>query len=165
MMTNNDLSSDTFKPTAARIVKTGAVVGLLDGAFAFVFYFLLRRVSGTQLFQSSASALLGREAAFRGGAATATLGLAMHFAVAYGWTLVYAFLLSAATPLRELTRSIAGALAAGAVFGCCVWLVMDLVLVPMTRARATPLSSPIFWVMLAWHAVGIGWPIALLLRR
>jgi hypothetical protein len=41
---------------------------------------------------------------------------------------------------------------------------MDLLLVPLTRARSTPAASPIFWVMLAWNAVGVGLPAALLLR-
>jgi hypothetical protein len=36
---------------------------------------------------------------------------------------------------------------------------------PLTRARTTPPASSLFFVMLAWHAVGVGLPIALMLRR
>jgi hypothetical protein len=148
-----------------RFWSAGALVGLLDGTFAIAVYArVLRVATATQVLQSIAGAFLGG-AAYRGGMASAALGLGMHFGIAFGWTLVYAFLWTAAAPLRELTRSTAGALAAGAVFGCCVWLVMDLLLIPLTRARSTPAAPSLFFVMLAWHAVGVGWPIALMLRR
>src|SRR5258708_16387631 len=143
----------------------GALVGLLDGVFAIAVYaWVLRVATATQVFQSIAAALLGG-AAYRGGMASATLGIGMHFGIAFGWTLAYAILWTVAAPLRELARSTAGVLVAGAVFGCCVWLIMDLAFLPPTRARATPPASPLFFVMLAWHAVGVGWPIALMLRR
>ncbi len=150
---------------SGRFWYAGALVGLLDGAFAIALYAgVLKVASPTQVLQSIAAAFLGG-AAYRGGAASTALGIATHFAIAFGWTLVYAILWTAAAPLRELTRSTVGVLVAGAVFGCCVWLVMDLVLLPLTRARATPPASALFFVMLAWHAVGVGWPIALILRR
>ncbi len=143
----------------------GALVALLDGAFAIAVYaWVLRVATATQVFQSIAAAFLGG-ASYRGGMASAALGIGMHVGIAFGWTLAYALLWTAAGSLRELTSSTAGVLVAGAVFGCGVWLIMDLVLVPLTRARATPAASSLFFVMLAWHAVGVGWPIALLLRR
>ncbi len=150
---------------SVRFWSAGAVVGLLDGAFAIVLYAgILRLATAKQVLQSIAAALLGADA-YRGGLASAALGIGIHFGIAYGWTLVYAILCLAAAPLRQLTHSTAGVLVAGAVFGCCVWLVMDLVLIPLTRARATPPASSLFFVMLAWHAVGVGLPIALMLRR
>ncbi len=143
----------------------GAFVGLLDGAFAIAVYaWVLRVATAPQVLQSIAAAFLGG-AAYRGGMASVALGIGMHFGIAFGWTLAYAILWTVAAPLRELARSTAGVLVAGAVFGCCVWLIMDLLLLPLTRARATPPASPLFFVMLAWHAVGVGWPIALMLRR
>jgi hypothetical protein len=142
----------------------GALVALLDGAFAVALYAWVQRVATpTQVFQSIAAAFLG-SAAYRGGMASAALGIGTHVGIAFGWTLAYAILWTAAAPLRELTRSTAGVLAAGAVFGCCAWLIMDLLLVPLTRARAIPPASSLFFVMLAWHAVGVGWPIAIALR-
>ena len=74
----------------SRLLAAGASVAVLDGAFAVVIYVhVLHACSTAQLMQSIASALLGR-AAFRGGGATVALGLALHCAVAYGWTLIYA---------------------------------------------------------------------------
>lgn len=148
-----------------RFWQAGALVALLDGTFAIALYaWVLRAATATQVLQSIAAALLGG-AAYREGMASAALGLVMHVCIAFGWTLVYAILRTALPWLRDGTRSTVGALVAGAVFGCCVWLIMDLLLVPLTRARPTPPASPLFFVMLAWHAVGVGWPIALMLRR
>jgi hypothetical protein len=150
---------------SVRFWSAGALVGLLDGVFAIAVYaWVLRVATAPQVFQSIAAAFLGG-ASYRGGLASAALGIGLHFGIAFGWTLVYAILWAAAAPLRELTRSTAGVLVAGAVFGCFVWLVMDLLVIPLTRARATPPASALFFVMLAWHAVGVGWPIALMLRR
>jgi hypothetical protein len=148
----------------SRLLTAGALVAVLDGAFAVALYvYVLHACSTAQLMQSIASALLGR-AAFRGGEATVALGLALHVGVAYGWTLAYAALRAASGRLRELTITRGGALAAGAAFGVFVWLAMDLLIVPLTRASPTPIGSPSFPILLIWHAVGVGIPISLIVR-
>jgi len=148
----------------SRLLAAGASVAVLDGAFAVVIYVpVLHACSTAQLMQSIASALLGR-AAFRGGGATVALGLALHCAVAYGWTVIYAALRATSARLRELTATTRGALAAGAIFGVFIWLAMDLLLVPLTRASMTPIGSPLFAIMLIWHTAGVGIPIALIVR-
>jgi len=37
--------------------------------------------------------------------------------------------------------------------------------VPLTRAKPTPLGSPVFVILLIWHAIGVGMPIALIIRK
>jgi hypothetical protein len=149
----------------SRLLAAGALVGVLDGAFATVLYVhVLRVCSAAQLMQSIAAALLGR-AAFRGGSATVVLGLALHFAVACGWTLAYAALRATSGRLRQLTATTGGALAAGAAFGVFIWLAMDLLVVPLSRATATAFWSPLFAIMLTWHALGVGIPLALIVRE
>jgi hypothetical protein len=148
----------------SRLLAAGAAVAVLDGAFAVAIYVhVLHACSTAQLMQSIARALLG-PAAFRGGGATVALGLALHCAVAYGWTLIYAALTAASGRLRELTATTRGALTAGAIFGVFIWLAMDLLVVPLTRASMTPIGSPLFAIMLTWHAAGVGIPIALIVR-
>src|SRR5258708_1078781 len=96
------------RPPISRLLAAGAAVAVLDGAFAVAIYVhVLHACSTAQLMQSIASAVLGR-AAFRGGGATVALGLALHCAVAYGWTLVYAALWAASGRLRELTATTRG---------------------------------------------------------
>ena len=147
-----------------RLLAAATVVAVLDGAFAVVLYvYVLRLCSAAQLMQSIAGALLGR-AAFRGGAATMALGLALHLAVAAGWTLVYAALRATSGRLRELTATTGGAVVVGAVLGVLIWLAMDLLIVPLSRASATPVRSPVFAILLIWHALGVGTPLALIVR-
>jgi hypothetical protein len=149
----------------SRVMFACVLVAALDGAFAVALYvYLLRVCSPAQLMQSIAGALLGR-AAFRGGRATVALGLVLHFAVACGWTLVYAVLRVRSARLRQLTARTGGALVAGTLFGVFVWLAMDLLVVPLSRANATPPGSPLFLILLAWHAVGVGIPLALIVRE
>jgi hypothetical protein len=149
----------------SRLLATGVLVAMLDGAFSAVLYvYVLRACSAAQLMQSIAAGLLGR-AAFRGGSATVVLGLALHFAVAFGWTLAYATLRAISGRLRELTATTRGALVTGAAFGVFIWLAMDLLVVPVSRASPTPFWSPLFVVMLAWHALGVGIPLALIVRE
>ena len=153
-----------MRALASRIAIAGAVVAVLDGIFAVALYVsILHLTTPARLFQSIAGALLGK-AAFQGGAATVLLGLAIHCTVALSWSAVYAALWSALRPLRELTASPRGVALAGAVFGMIVWLAMDLVVLPLTQARPTPVTSPFFIVMLLWHAIGVGLPMAALIR-
>jgi hypothetical protein len=148
----------------SRLVAASALVAVLDGAFAVALYvYLLRVCSFEQLMQSIAGALLGR-AAFSGGRAAAALGLTLHVAVASGWTLAYAALRAASPKLQHWTESTRGALTAGALFGVFIWLAMDLVVLPLSRAKPTPLLSSLFVIMLVWHAVGVGIPLALVVR-
>src|SRR5258708_12344162 len=98
---------------AVRFLYAGAVVALLDGAFAIALYaWVLRVAAATQVLQSIAAAFLGG-AAYRGGTASAALGIGVHCGIAFGWTLAYAILCTVAAPLRELTRSTPGVLRAG----------------------------------------------------
>lgn len=153
------------RATISRLLAAGTLVAVLDGAFAVALYaYVLRLCSGPQVFQSIAGALLG-PAAFRGGTRTVALGLVLHFAVAGAWVVVYATLRTGSGRLRELTSSTRGALAVGAAFGILVWLAMDLAVLPLTLAKPTPLGSPIFAILLAWHAIGVGIPIALIVRE
>ncbi len=149
----------------SRVIIACVLVAALDGAFAVMLYVqVLHACSAGQLMQSIAGALLGR-AAFRGGRTTVALGLALHFAVACGWTLAYAALRAGSPRLRQMTETTRGALTVGALFGVFVWLAMDLVVLPLSRASATPLWSSLFVILLAWHAVGVGIPLALIVRE
>jgi hypothetical protein len=153
-----------LRALASRVALAGAVVAVLDGAFAVVLYVpILHLTTPPRLFQSIAGALLGK-ATFQGGAATVLLGLAIHCTVALSWSAAYAALWSAFRFLRELTASPWGVAVAGVVFGMLVWLAMDLIVLPLTRARPTPVTSPLFVVMLLWHAIGVGPPMAALIR-
>jgi hypothetical protein len=61
-------------------------------------------------------------------------------------------------------RTQTGAVLAGLAFGMLVWVVMDLVVLKLSRTGSLPPSHPRFWINLAQHAVMVGLPIALIVR-
>jgi hypothetical protein len=116
-----------------------------------------------RILQSIAAGLLG-PATYRGGNTTALLGLGLHLVVSLGWTLVFLALLQRWPRLRAWTRTARGAILVGLVYGAAVWLLMDGVVLPLSRARVVPPTVPWFWIQLATHPFVVGLPIALILR-
>ena len=118
-----------------------------------------RRVAGHRLrLQSVASGLLG-EASFEGGAATAALGLLLHFLIAISMSAAYYLVARRWPPLRD------HAVLCGAAYGLVLYAVMNCVIVPLSAAG--PGSRHPLWVGLtiAVHVFLIGIPIALFTRR
>lgn len=157
--------SGPTSPSLRRVLLAAMVVAaadLLDAIIVWVVIF--QKATVPRILQSIASGLLGPDS-FRGGAATAFLGLALHLLVALGWTLVFLLLLRQWPWLHRWTSTTRGAVMAGLVYGAMVWLLMDGVVLPLSRARVTPVTAPWFWIQLATHPFVVGLPIALILGR
>lgn len=139
------------------VLAGGLVAGALDILYAWVFWALKANVAAQRIFQSVAAGLLG-DSSFEGGAATAALGLGLHFLIAVSMSVAY-FLVARRLPL--LWRR---PLAAGAAYGLLLYVIMNYVVVPLSAAR--PGSRDQLWIGLsiAVHALLIGIPIALLTR-
>jgi hypothetical protein len=148
---------------ATRLLAAGLVVAALDFLYVLVRWVWLEHALTVQeLAQSIATGLLGR-AAYDGGIRTAVLGLLLHLGVACGWTLVF-FVVTARVPaFRAMVATVRGRVLAGLLWGPIVWLLMDFVVLPLSRARPTPPTSPTFYVNLVQHALMIGMPMSLLL--
>ena len=135
---------------------TGLIVGTLDILSAFIIV-LSRGSTVTRLLQFIASGLLGPQA-FQGGAATAVLGLALHFFIAF--TLVAVFY--AARQRFGLVRD--HAISSGIIYGLIVFAVMNLIVLPLSAARPRhSLSGDL--IQIGIHMFVIGLPTSLLLRR
>jgi len=153
------------RPLVARVLLAATVVAVADLLDAIVVWVVIfRRSTVERICQSIASGLLG-PASFKGGTATALLGLVLHFTIALGWTLVFQVALQRWPRLREWTARTRGAIVAGLIYGAVVWLIMDGVVLTLSRARATPPTAPWFWIQLATHPFVVGLPIALILGR
>ena len=149
----------TSRPDALVWVLAGGVTaGALDIAFASAFWALKAGVSPERIFQSVAAGLLG-EAAFRGGAGTAALGLALHVLIAT--SMAGAWYAAA----RRWPILVDQPLRFGMLYGLVLYVVMNYVVVPLSSAQ--PGSRDPLWVGLtvAVHALLIGVPIALAARR
>lgn len=140
--------------TTGRAVLLGTlVVGVLDLLDAFVF-FGARGVPPVSILHSIASGLLGR-AAFGGGAATALLGLAIHFAIACAVVVAYHLASRRLPALRDRP------LLWGPLYGVLVWVVMNRLVLPLTPAMTGAQSLPVVINGLLIHALGVGLPSAL----
>jgi hypothetical protein len=138
------------------IAVTGLIVGTMDIISAFIIA-LWRGSTATRLLQFVASGLLGPQA-FQGGMATAALGLALHFFIAF--TLVAVFY--AARSSVRLVRQ--HAVIAGLLYGLVVYAVMNLVVLPLSAARPRHSISGDL-IQIGIHMFVIGLPTSLLLRR
>jgi hypothetical protein len=143
----------------ATIVLTGGLAaGTFDIVYACTFWAVTRGVAPTRIFQSVAAGLLG-SAAFDGGAATAALGLALHYCIAITMAFTYYLLATRWSALSERPVFL------GASYGLLLYGVMNYVVVPLSRARPAP-PDPV-WISLSIlvHAFLVGVPIALFTRR
>ena len=135
------------------VVLGGLLVGVLDIAAAFAFYgaFGVRPI---RILQGIASGLLGRES-FGLGLASAALGLALHFVIAFGAATVY-YLVS-----RRWRFLVERPILSGIAYGVVVYAVMNRVVLPLSRGgfRLPP------WYFIAGgvliHVLCVGLPIAL----
>jgi uncharacterized membrane protein YagU involved in acid resistance len=144
------------------IVWGGLIAGTLDIADALLFNGL-RGVPPMRLLQAIASGLLGRDA-FSGGAATAALGLALHFFIATSVAAVYAL---SSLRLPVLLRR---PWLCGTIYGLGVHLVMKFVVLPLSQFRPgrAPAAAGVDWALVNLvlaHVLFVGIPVALCARR
>jgi hypothetical protein len=149
------------RPTR-RVLFAGAVVALFDITYAYIFFGLILGLVGVEsLFQSIAAGLLGR-AAYQGGLPTALLGACLHVLIAYSWTVAYYLAVRNIDGLHRAARTTGGRIALGLAYGVVVYLLMDLVVLKLSRAHSTPPDNWRFYVNLVQHMVMIGLPIGLI---
>jgi hypothetical protein len=138
------------------ILITGLIVGAMDMTSAIILT-LWRGGTIMRLMQFIASGLLGK-GAFQGGPPAATLGLFLHFVIAFGLVTVFYF---ASRKIPFLTQQ-AGL--SGIAYGLIVFGVMNLIVLPLSAAAPRhTLSGDL--IQVAIHMFVIGLPTALLIRR
>ena len=130
----------------------GLAAGIGDTLLALVLF----QVNPVRIYQSVAAGLVGRDS-FQGGLATAALGMFLHFFIATTAAAVY---VAASTRLKLLLRQ---PVPCGLAFGIAVYFFMNLVVVPLSRAGGRGFSFS--WRLMLGHALLVGLPIALVVRR
>ncbi|MEZ4416374.1 MAG: hypothetical protein R3E10_11570 [Gemmatimonadota bacterium] len=145
-----------------RLVRTGLLLGLVDGTWALVLTAFYGRPPFS-VFRGVAATVFGPEM-MEAGARGALIGLTMHFLVAFTWSLVFIALETRSAWLRRLLATTRGTLAVGAVLGPLIWLVMSGVVIPVFTGN--PLAATKRWlIQLVGHAVFVGQPIVWAARR
>ncbi len=108
------------------VASAGLLAGALDLTFAFVFY-SFQGATPPGILRGIASGLIGHDAAFAPGSAPVALGAFLHFFIAVS----AAFIFYAAS--RRLPLLVRRPLVSGAAYGVAVYLVMHLVVIPLSR--------------------------------
>ena len=139
------------------VILGGSLVAVLDIFAAFA----LRGAFGTsplRVLQGIASGMLG-PAAFQGGTTTAALGMFLHVVIAFVVAAVY-YAVS-----RWWSLLVRYPIPCGLAYGAAVHLVMNEVVLPLSRV--TFRTPPWYFVvsMLAIHMLFVGLPVAVAVAR
>jgi hypothetical protein len=148
--------------SVSRVLLAGLVTGVADGLFSSVLSVAFYGSSVTRLFQGVASVLLGR-GALNGGIPAAAAGIAMHFGVAFAWSLIFAAGALRIPWLQRLLASPFGVAKVSALYGPLVWMVMSLIVIPALTGRAPSITTR-WWTQFFGHMVFVGLPIVATLR-
>jgi hypothetical protein len=139
------------------IILAGSLAGLLDGSAALLLFKARGAKNPLTLFQYIASAVYGKEA-LTGGGVMIALGILLHFFIAMSWVAIY-FLVFPYIKWLDL-YPFAGAM----LYGLLVWVLMNLVIVRLSKAQPRPFSWPMVFINMAILILMIGVPTAYLSR-
>ena len=117
------------------VLAGGLVAGTLDIVYACVFWAVKAGVPVRRIFQSVAAGLLGK-ASFEGGAATAALGLGLHYFIACSMAVAYYLVARRVPALRERPVPY------GAAYGLLLYGIMNYIVVPALRGRGRRREGP-----------------------
>ncbi|HXJ11571.1 MAG TPA: hypothetical protein VNH19_04800 [Candidatus Limnocylindrales bacterium] len=135
----------------------GMACGVLDIAAALVVYGSMG-LKPMRLLQGIAAGVLGPKS-FQGGVATAVLGVALHFVIAFGAAAVY---FAASRGMRVLVEQAA---LFGPLYGIAVYFFMNRIVVPLSGATKFPFSVKMMLIGVVIHIFCVGLPIALGIKR
>jgi Protein of unknown function (DUF1440). len=144
------------KPRALLAVTVGGfIVGVLDLAYAIVVYSPQKPIL---IPQTIASGILGAKS-YSGGLETATLGVFLHFVIAFGAAAVY-YLAS-----RRLPLLIDRAVLCGLIYGALIYFFMHQVVLPLSAVDHRDMPFIYKFCEFVEHWICVGLPIALSVRH
>ncbi|HYG19295.1 MAG TPA: DUF1440 domain-containing protein [Ohtaekwangia sp.] len=136
------------------ILTTGLLVGTLDIVTAMIVY----NVGPAQIFPFITSGAFGNEA-FSGSFIMIFWGIVFHYFIAFAWTVVFFLMVPKVAILRK--RAVLN----GLLYGIVIWLVMNMIILPLSRLSQAPLNFKAAVIGAAILMVMVGLPIAMLAQR
>lgn len=156
MQTNS--SSVTNNKAVRTILRAGLVAGTLDALAAMTTFMFRGGKDPAVVWKFVASGIFGKDA-FAGGSGMVVWGLVFHFCIALIWALVF-FLIYPA-----VRRSISNPVLIGLLYGILVWVIMNLIVLPLSHVPAQPINPSGVLIGMGVLMVCIGLPIALLVHK
>jgi hypothetical protein len=142
--------------TPKRLLFAGFIVGTLDIIAACTQYYLKTGKGPEGVLKFVASGLFGKDA-FTDGKSMIVAGLVIHFLIAMTFTFIFFLLVKNIGLLRE------NRLVTGLLYGACVWVVMNKLVLPLTKAPALKHDTSASLQAMAILIVCVGLPLAFLL--
>jgi hypothetical protein len=159
MATANTLSLTTRNSLLRTIVLGGMCIFIIQFIHQWVVATLLQGNPFALVWQYIASGALGT-AAFEAGVATVLLGLLFHLIISF--IIAGVFILSADRIPLLRRYAMAGAL----LYGFGVFIVMNLIVVPLSAAPPVPApTTPWLIEAVVEHILGVGLPLGILVWR
>lgn len=137
------------------ILRTGLLVGTLDITAAFINSYVRSGVYPSTVLKFIASGVLGQDA-FSGGVLTALLGLFFHYFIAFSWTILF-FVVYPKIKLSSRYKILVGL-----SYGVIVWIVMNIIVLPLSRVPRIPFHLSQFILGVIFLMLLIGLPISLI---
>lgn len=140
------------------IVLGGLILGTLRLIDTFLFAWLTAQTPPIVVAQFLASGALG-VSAFAGGLATALLGVIIHYGVSI---VISAVFILSASRLPVVRRN---AILGGLLYSVVVYFVMNFIVLRLSAAPPLEYSLPILIYGIIMHALEIGLPLGIIVRR
>jgi len=137
------------------ILKATLIAGILDITAALVMFYLKTKKSPVLVLKYITSAIIGKSA-YSDGLLMPLLGLLLHFIIAFIWATIF-FLL-----YPKIISLLKNSVVAGLLYGVVVWLVMNLLVLPITQVPKSPFNLPQALTGMLVLMLAIGLPIALI---
>ncbi len=144
-----------------RGLKAIVTAALLVGTLDLIFAVLLTLLSGgtfMKLCQYIASGIFGTDA-FQGGTKMVMAGVLFHYLIAAGWTMLFFVLYPFMKTFMKLPLLI------GVVYGCFIWAVMNLVVLPLSNVPESPFDYGRALTGMLVLILAIGLPLAFMAGR
>lgn len=140
------------------LINAGLIAGSLDILLAFANAWWSGGISPERVLQFIASGLVGKQA-FQDSPAMAVLGLAIHYVIAFSWTILFFWL------YPKFRKIIPHKLLQGVLYGIFIWLVMNMLLLPISNTPALPYHWSDALKGAAILIIAIGLPLAYLASK
>jgi hypothetical protein len=139
---------------AKAIILAGLLAGTLDLTTAMIVY----KLPAIPMLKYIASGAFGKDA-FNGGVTIYLMGLVFHYTIAFFWTILL-FLF-----YPKIKRFFKNVFVIGFLYGIVIWLVMNLVVVPMTHITRGPIRFTPAIIGASILIVMIGFPVSILANK
>lgn len=153
-----ETSNKTLKSGVITVLVTGLLAGTMDGLAACITYYIRTGNHPGPVFKYISSGILGQDA-FAGGSSIIVLGVLLHYKIAFTWTILFFFL------YPKLNRIIQNKYYLGVIMGIFVWIIMNLVVLPLSNVPQITFNLQGVIVGASILVVCIGLPISLMLSR